>query len=65
MNPLEGFLYEKLTILPKIIRNEMYPCINGNTRPNKNELITFYQRVRYLLRKQQYPVKNTYNTGMH
>ena len=43
--------------------NEMNMCINRNARPNNNQLIT-YQRVRYLLRIQQYPVNNTYNTQL-
>ena len=38
----------------------MYPCINRNARPNNNQLITYYQRVHYLLRIQQYPVNNTF-----
>ena len=41
--------------------NEMYLCINRNARPNKSRLITYDQRVRYLLRIQQYPVNNIYN----
>ena len=40
----------------------MYPCINRNSRPNNNQLITYYQLVSYLLRIQQYPVNNTNNT---
>ena len=43
--------------------NEMYRCINRNARPNNNQLINYYQRVRYLLRMQEYPVNNTYNTN--
>ena len=35
--------------------------MNRNTRPNNNQLITYYLRVRYLLRIQQYPVNTTYN----
>ena len=41
--------------------NEMCPCINTNARPNNNQVITYYQRVRYLLQILQYPVNNTYN----
>ena len=40
-------------------------CINRNARPNNNQLITYYQRVSYLLRIQKYPVNNTYNKGNH
>ena len=29
---------------------------------NNNQLKTYYKRVSYLLRIQQYPVDNTYNT---
>ena len=36
-----------------------------NARPNNNQLITHYQRVRDLLRIQQYPVNNTYNIGIN
>ena len=39
----------------------MYLYINRNARPNNNQLITYYQRVSYLLRIQQHPVNNTYN----
>ena len=39
-------------------------CINKNAAPNNNELITYYQRVGYLLRIPQYPVNNTYNTNL-
>ena len=42
--------------------NEMCPGINRNARPNNNQLITYYQHVSYLLRIQQYPVNNTYNS---
>ena len=41
--------------------NKMYPCIKRNARPNNNQLITYYQRVSYLPRIQQYSVDNTYN----
>ena len=34
--------------------------INKNARLNNNQLITHYQRVRYLPRIQQCPVNNTY-----
>ena len=44
------------------LKNETCPCINRNARPNKNQLITYYLRVRYLLKMQHYPVNNTYNT---
>ena len=37
--------------------------MNRNARPNNNQLITYYLRVRNLLRIQQYPVNPTYNTG--
>ena len=40
----------------------MYPSINRNARPNNNQLITYNQCVHYLLKIQQYPVNNTYNT---
>ena len=32
-----------------------------NARPNNNQLLTYYLRVRYLLRIQQYPLNTTYN----
>ena len=35
--------------------------INRNARPKNNQLITYYQRVSYLLRILQYLVNNTYN----
>ena len=40
----------------------MYSYINRNARPNNNQLITYYLCVRCLLRIQQYPINNTYNT---
>ena len=40
------------------------PCINRNTRPNNNQLIIYYLRVRYLLRIPQNPVNNTYNISV-
>ena len=45
-----------------VTKNEMYLCINGNARPNNNQLKTYYQRVHYLLIIQQYPVNKTFNT---
>ena len=42
--------------------NETCPCINRNARPNNNQLVTYNLHERYLLRIQQYPVNNTYNT---
>ena len=41
--------------------NEICPCLNRNARPNNNQLITYSQRVSYLLRILQYPVNNTHN----
>ena len=35
-------------------KNEMYPCINRNSRPNNNQLITYFQHVHYFLRILQY-----------
>ena len=40
----------------------MHWCINRNARPNNNQLITYYLRVRYLLGIQQYSVNTTYPT---
>ena len=42
----------------------MYPCINKNARPNDDQFINYYQRVSYLLRIQEYPVNNTYNSTL-
>ena len=37
---------------------EMYPCINGNARPNNDQLKTNYKRVIYLLRIHTIPCES-------